>query len=477
MDKNAAYEALKTRLGPRGWSDDPDIVSGRTRDWRGRYRGATPLLVRPADTAETADVVRICASAGLAILPQGGNTGLVGGSTPQGEILLSTARMRAVRDVDPQNASLVVEAGAPLTVVQEAADEVKRLFPLSLGSQGTATIGGLISTNAGGVHVVRYGMMRDLVLGLEVVLPDGRVLDALRTLRKDNTGYDLKQLFIGAEGTLGIVTAAALKLFPRPGAQAVAFCALPDAQTAPALLSHLQDETGGAVTAFELISGFALDLTLKHMEGARPPLERTPEWAALVELSFGAGLDASAAAETAIGEAYERGLVEDATIAQNDSNANDFWALREAIPEAERHHGPALKHDVSVPVSSVPAFLQNGTAAAKAALPGVDIIAFGHVGDGNVHFNVAMPAGMDRETFFADAAGVSRAVYDAAHALGGSLSAEHGIGVMKIDELAARRPLEVEVMARIKDALDPDNLMNPRVLLKRPTVTAVERVR
>ncbi len=456
---------IKDALGPKGWSDDPDRLSAKTVDWRGRYHGHSPLLAAPATTQEVAAVVRACAKAGVAITPQGGNTGLVGGGVPQGEVLLTLDRMRAVRSVDPENDSMTVEAGLPLALVHDQAEAVDRLFPLSLGSQGTATIGGLVSTNAGGVAVLRYGMMRDLVLGLEAVMPDGRIWNGLSPLRKDNTGYDLKQLLIGAEGTLGVVTAASLKLFPRPGAKPAAFCAVVSPDVAPAFLALAKSVSGDAVTAFELIPQLGLDLVLRHVPDTRAPLDGPHAWYVLLELSLADADRAGETMEAVLSAAFDAGLIADAAIAQSDAQAQDFWKLRETLPEAEKHHGPAIKHDVSAPVSAIGELVARSTAAATALLREAQIIAFGHVGDGNIHFNVGMPEGMDRDAFFAMQPAMNAAVHDAAASLGGSISAEHGVGVMKIDELARlKSPVALDAMRAIKQALDPKGVMNPRVL-------------
>lgn len=456
---------LKDILGPKGWADAPEVVAARTTDWRGRYAGATPLLARPSSAEEVSGVVEACAEAGVAITPQGGNTSLCGGATPEGEILLSLDRMRGVRRIDALNDSLTVDAGAVLADVHAAAADVDRLFPLTLGSQGSATIGGLASTNAGGVHVLRYGMMRDLVLGLEAVMPDGRIWDGLSGLRKDNTGYDLKQLLIGAEGTLGVITAATLKLFPRLAGVAVAIAGVPSPKEAVALLRRAQEISGGAVSAFELLPKPALDLVLAHIPGTRPPLAQSFAWNVLIEIGVA---DSAAAApllqrilETGLGD----GLVLDAVVASNEAQAAAFWKLRETIAEAEKQHAVAIKHDVSVPTPDLPAFIAEASAAALRVAPGGEIIAFGHVGDGNVHFNVSKPASLSADAFLALQDDVQRAVHDVVASFGGSISAEHGIGILKRRELAARKSgVELDAMRAIKQALDPRNIMNPRVL-------------
>ena len=460
-----ALDALKTELSPKAWSEDPVEIAGHARDWRGRHQGRTPLLLKPGSTQDVAHILRTCNAARIAVLPQGGNTGLVGGSTPQGEVLISLKRMNAVRGVDPANESLTCEAGAVLEHIQGVAAQAGKLFPLSLGAQGSAMIGGLISTNAGGVHVLRYGMMRDLVLGLEVVLPDGRVLSDLSGLRKDNTGYDLKQLFIGAEGTLGVVTAATLKLFARPASTAVAVAAVAGPRQAVELLEFVKDRAGGGVAAFELMPKTAIDLAAAHLPGVRKPLEHDPAWAVLIEVASAEADRATPVLEDALGAALEKDLASDAVIAQSQAQAQSFWALREGIPEAEKAHGKAAKHDVSVPVSRMGGFMEEAIAMAEAADPEVMVIAFGHVGDGNVHFNVARRAPGSDEAFVDRMASVTRAVYDLVDAHGGSISAEHGIGLLKQAELIERKPTEVAVMRAIKNALDPNAIMNPRILI------------
>lgn len=459
-----AFERIKSALGPKGWSEDAGELAALTADWRGRYRGNTPLLVKPATTKEVSSVVSICHEAGIAITPQGGNTGLVGGGTPQGEILLSLRRMNRVRGIDAANDSLTVEAGCVLETIHETAADAGRLFPLSLGSQGSATIGGLISTNAGGVHVLRYGMMRELVLGLEAVLPDGRVWNGLRGLRKDNTGYDLKQLLIGGEGTLGVITAATLKLFPRPGDISVAFTAIEDPQKAVDLLGHMKAATGGALSALELVPRNALELVIEHIPGARDPFAEPHPWYALLEVGAARRGEGREMMEASLADAFEAGLIRDAVIAENEQQSRDFWNLREPIAEAEKAHGRAAKHDVSIPVSQMPAFMAEATAEAEAMMPDAMIIAFGHVGDGNVHFNVSRRAPGAGQDFADSTAPVTAMIYDKVAKYAGSISAEHGIGVLKRSELAEKRPLDVELMRAIKTAIDPKGIMNPRVL-------------
>jgi FAD/FMN-containing dehydrogenase len=439
-------------------------------DWRGRYHGRARAVVLPRDTAEVAAVVAACAQAGVAMVPQGGNTGLCGGATPLADgaaVVISLARMNRVRAVDPDNDTLTVEAGCTLAAVQEAAQAAGRMFPLSLASEGSCRIGGNLSTNAGGVQVLRYGNTRDLVLGLEVVLPDGRVWDGLRGLRKDNTGYDLKQLFIGAEGTLGIVTAAVLKLFPAIRSRATAWVAVPDPRAAVRLLGMLRAACGDRVSAFEIVGRTALGLVLRHIPGARDPLAGAPAWTVLVELSdpaVDAPLDDQL--QAVLGEAFAQGLAGDAALAASGAQAQALWALREDISEAQRIEGVSIKHDVSVPVSRIPDFLERAGEALAARWPDVRVVAFGHIGDGNLHYNLSKSVADDNAAFVARTPEVNRIVHDLVCELGGSISAEHGLGQLKREEVLRYKPaLEMELMRRVKQAFDPAGLMNPGKVL------------
>jgi FAD/FMN-containing dehydrogenase len=461
-----ALEKLKAIVGPRGWVTDPADMAPFLVEERGLYRGRARMVVRPGSTQEVSDVVKVCAEAGIAIVPQSGNTGLVGGQVPHDhgeEIVLNLGRMNRIRAIDPLNYTITVEAGCILASVQNAAADADRLFPLSLGAEGTCQIGGNLSTNAGGIAVLRYGMARDLVLGLEVVLPDGRVWDGLRGLRKDNTGYDLKQLFIGAEGTLGIITAAVLKLFPRPGAVETGFVAVRDPGAAIELLARTRAGTGDAVTAFELISRQALDMVLKHIPGTSDPLSGRHPWYVLIEASSGdAGGGLRAALEGVLANAVEAGFVTDATLAASGEQTKALWRLRESITESQKPEGGSIKHDVSVPVSKVPAFIARASAACEAALPGIRIVAFGHAGDGNIHFNLSQPIGADRAQYLARWEEFNRIVHDIVAELDGSISAEHGIGRLKRDELVHyKSALAIELMRVLKDAFDPKGIMNP----------------
>jgi FAD/FMN-containing dehydrogenase len=464
----AFLNELKAVLGDGGWSDDPATLAPHLVEWRDRWSGTTPLLALPRTPQAVAEVVRLCAAADVAITPQGGNTGLVGGQIPQGEILLSTERLKAVREVDVIDDVIVVEAGLTLAALHEAAAAAGRHFPLSLASEGSCTVGGLISTNAGGTAVLRYGTMRPLVLGLEAVLPDGTLWNGLKRLRKDNTGYDLKQLLIGAEGTLGVVTAAALKLFPILASRATAMVRVDDPRAAMDLLVLAKTEAGGAVEAFELICPLGMQLALAHIPGARAPFEIGEAWTVLIELAEARAGQAEAALEAVLAKALETGLASDAAIAQNETQAKAFWALRENQSAAQKREGAAWKHDVAVPVSRVADFIAEASAALVARYPGVRIDAFGHVGDGNIHYDVLAPAGSDaarQAEHVAERDAAARIVHDIVASMGGSISAEHGLGTMKTAEaLRYKAPAEVAALRAVRAALDPKRIMNPRVL-------------
>jgi FAD/FMN-containing dehydrogenase len=442
-------------------------------DWRGRYTGDALCVVRPATTEELSRVVRLCADAGLPMVPQGGNTGLCGGATPragQGEVLVNLSRLNRIRELDRDNASIIVEAGCKLAAVQAAARDAGLLFPLSLASEGSCEIGGNLSTNAGGVHVLRHGNARDQVLGLEVVLPDGRVWDGLRALRKDNTGYDLKHLFIGAEGTLGFISAAVLKLSPLPAHSALAWVALDDAQRGIDVLAHLRAQASDVLNAFELVGREALTLVLKHMPHARDPLSGVSPWYALIELSGNQpGLDERLG--ELLGALMGQGVMRDAVIAQDLSQAAALWALRENISEAQRIEGFSVKHDISVPVSAIPCFIDQAGERIAQALPGIRIVVFGHAGDGNLHYNLSFPQADDNAQLMADAETANALVYGTVRALAGSISAEHGIGQLKPTLLAAcKNQVELDLMRAVKHALDPQALMNPGKLLPPPFI-------
>jgi len=451
----------KALLGEKGWRMDAESLEEAATPWRGTYQGQTPFIALPASTEQVSALVKLCQTHEVAITPQGGNTGLVDAGTPHGEITLSLRRMQSVRAIDPFNNSLTIEAGAPLVTAQNAADDARRLFPLSLGSEGTATIGGLISTNAGGVAVLRYGMMRDLILGLEVVLPSGEIWDGLSGLRKNNTGYDLKHLFAGAEGTLGIITAATLKLFPKV-AKSTAWISCENAKAVVELLALTREHAGDTVTSFEIIPANAIEMVQSEMPDVRDPHPSDLPWRVLCEISMASETHARDVMETALQAAFESGLAADAIIAENLGQAKSFWAIRESIPLCKRAYGTAINHDISVPVSQIPGFLQQAETAIQNVSPGAEIIAFGHVGDGNLHYSACEPKDTPSQILAKHAAEITEIVHTLAMAFGGSISAEHGVGRLKRDELEAIRPAAATAtMKAIKTALDPNGIMNP----------------
>ena len=456
-------DTLASRLGAAHVLTEAADMAGHLVEERGLYRGTALAVVRPRDTAEVAFVVGECARAGVPVVAQSGNTGLTGGGVPYGGVVLSLSRLDRIREIDAVNATVTAEAGCILKNVQEAASAADCLFPLSLASEGSCRIGGNIATNAGGTGVLRYGNTRDLVLGLEVVLADGRVWNGLKGLRKDNAGYDLKNLFVGSEGTLGIVTAAVLKLFPRPRARATAFVGCASARAALALFERLRQGAGDALTAFEYMNRFGLDIVLKHASGTVRPLAGDHDTYVLIELSSPqAEADLAATLETILGAAIEDGSVDDATIGASEAQNAALWRLREQLSDVQRHEGGSIKHDVSVPVSRVADFIETASAACEAAMPALRVCAFGHVGDGNIHFNLSQPVGMDKAAFLAEWERFNRIVHDIVAAMNGSIAAEHGIGLIKRDELLLYKdPVAVELMRTLKRALDPQNILNP----------------
>ncbi|MBM4196502.1 MAG: FAD-binding oxidoreductase [Gammaproteobacteria bacterium] len=462
------FREIERLLGPGGVIADPDRMGTYLSESRGLYRGAAELILLPATTAAASAAVSLCAREGISMVPQGGNTGLVGGAVAQSsasrpEVVLSAQRLNRIRHVDTAGDTITAEAGCVLAQLQAAAEQSDRLFPLSLAAEGSCQLGGNLSTNAGGTAVLRYGSARDLVLGLEVVLPDGRVFDGLRGLRKDNAGYSLRELFLGAEGTLGFITAATCRLFPRPRGSATAFVAVPDPDSALALLAAAREAIGDRLSAFELLSRFALDLALQTLPGSRDPLDRAHPWYLLVEAS---GPDSAAEIERRLTEflatQMERGIVEDGSTASSEAQRQAFWNLRHHVSDAQKRIGASIKNDVAVPVASVPSLIRDASARVLEIVPAARIVAFGHVGDGNIHFNVSQPADMDAAAFLQLWQPVTAAVNDVVAALGGTFSAEHGIGLLKTAELERYRGgVELDLMRRIKRALDPANLMNP----------------
>jgi FAD/FMN-containing dehydrogenase len=465
----AAASAL---LGPRGFTRDPELVGPWLTDWRGRYTGKALGLASPGSTAEVAALVRLCADHGVPIVPQGGNSGMCGGATPDESghaLLLSLRRMNAIRRVDPLAREAVCEAGVILQALHEAAAVEGLRFPLTLGGKGSATIGGLISTNAGGTQVLRHGSMRAQVLGIEAVLADGSVFDALTSLKKDNRGFDLKQMLIGSEGTLGIVTAATLRLLPALADRAVLWAGLGTVGDAPKLLAHAEQIAGGALEGFEIMPRHSLEAVLAHVPGSRNPLAGDHAWNALIELAADRAQAEAlpALAQTLLESAFEAGLVEDATIAANEAQAEAFWLLRDEIAPAERALGPAMQHDISVPVARMAAFIEQTSPLVEARFPGVRVVAFGHLGDGNVHYHVLAPAGArPGEWERSEGKEISHFVHDLVSEWQGSISAEHGIGQLKRDELERLGdPVQLHLMRAVKQALDPRGLLNPGKLV------------
>jgi FAD/FMN-containing dehydrogenase len=474
---SALLDKLRSIVGDKGLITDAEGKHPYLSDWRENYLGIAEAVVRPATTEEVSAVVKLCVAEKVQIVPQGGNTGLVGGGMPHEtgrQIVLSLNRMNRVLEVDTVGYTMTVEAGVVLKIIQETAAEHDRLFPLSLAAEGSCTIGGNLSTNAGGVQVLHYGNARQLVLGLEVVTPQGEVWNGLRALKKDNTGYDLRDLYLGAEGTLGIITKAVLKLWPKPKDVATSWIAVPSPGAAVELLSSAHSASEDNVTSCELMARQGIDFVLKHIPGATDPLGERHDWYVLLEWSSTrprrdgdnqSGLTEKM--EAYLGEAMDMGLVLDAALAQNEAQARAFWALRENHSEAQKQEGPSIKHDISVAVSRIPAFMEDGLAAMKKALPECRPVPFGHVGDGNLHFNCQAPPGWNKKRFFEHGEAISGAVYDLVVRYGGSISAEHGIGRLKVDELAHyRSQVELDVMRSIKRALDPDNLMNPGKIVR-----------
>lgn len=470
---DAFLGALRALLGERGLTTDPQLMDTWLTDWRGRYTGRALALASPASTAEVAALVKLCAGHGVPIVPQGGNSGMAGGATPDASgqaILLSLRRMNAIRSLSAESGQAVCEAGVVLQTLHEAAEAAGLRFPLTLGGKGSATVGGLVSTNAGGTQVLRHGTMRAQVLGLEAVLASGEVLDLMTPLKKDNRGFDLKQLLIGSEGTLGIVTAATLRLLPAVSGHVTAWAGLGGIVEARDLLRRMEQAMGDALEGFEVVPAHCLESVLAHQPNARAPLTERHAWNALIEC-VSPSQDSAAlqeAIETALGAAMDAGLVDDAVIAASEAQAEAFWQLRDGISAAERAIGPAMQHDISVPVERMPEFILAAVPAIETACPGTRAVAFGHLGDGNVHFHVLAPAGAVRGVWEeAEGKAVSARVHDLVTAWGGSISAEHGIGQMKVDELARLHdPVALAVMARVKQALDPANLLNPGKLLQ-----------
>lgn len=457
-------ETLTDQFPSESWTTDTDIMAPHLVEWRDKYHGKTPVMLRPGSTGECAQMVKACAELGLKIVPQGGNTGLVGGQTPQGEVLLSTKRLNKIRSANPTTNALIVEAGVTLLEVQEAAKSINRKFPLSLASEGTCTIGGNLSTNAGGVHVLKYGTTKELVFGVEAVLPNGEIYNGLTDLRKDNTGYDLSKLFLGAEGTLGIITAASLKLFPQPAHIQRAMIGTDSIEKALALLDHCR--VADHLAMFEVIPRIGLDLVTTHIPRQTNPFDETHNWYVLMDWEVSSVAQGEDIAETKLGSALEQDIIQDAVIAQSDTQAAKLLSLREHMSAAQKHNGGSIKHDITVPIDKIPEFFTRADKAVQNVIPGARPVGFGHLGDGNIHYNIAQPVGADKAKFLSYWQALSEPVFDIVDALGGSISAEHGIGIMKRADLAERAdPIKLEMMRTLKRALDPHNMMNPRVLI------------
>jgi D-lactate dehydrogenase (cytochrome) len=436
-------------------------------EMRDLFRGRSAMVLRPGSVAEVSDILEVANESGTPIVPQGGNTGLVGGQIPMsGEVVLSLNRLDRIREVDATSNTITCEAGVTLGRARQAAEAVDRLYPLLLPSEGTCTIGGNLSTNAGGTQALAYGIARTQALGIEVVLADGRVLNNLNKLKKDNTGYDLKNLFIGAEGTLGIITAAVLRLLPRPRSVESAFAGVPSPEAALELLGIATERTAGGVTSFELMARLGIDVVLRHAPGVRDPLEETHPWYVLIELSSQARSGLRAVLEEILAEGLERGLVADATIADSLEQTKGFWRIREMFGEMQRHEGGSIKHDVSVPVAAVPAFIREANAAVTALIPGARPLPFGHIGDGNIHYNVSQPIGAEKAEYLKRWEEVNALVFGIVGRYGGSISAEHGVGVMKRDLLpSVKDPVALDLMRTLKRTLDPKGILNPGKVL------------
>ncbi len=459
-------EKLTEIVGANAVLTQMDAMAPHLNDWRGRYHGDALAVVKPNSSEQVSAIVRLCADARTSLVPQGGNTSLCGASVPLANsqsIVVNLARMNKIRAIDLDNNTMTVEAGCVLAQLQQTVREHDRLFPLSLAAEGSCTIGGNLSTNAGGTAVLRYGNMRELTLGLEVVLPDGQVWNGLRGLRKDNTGYDLKQLFIGAEGTLGIITAAVVKLFPQPKSSATAFVGVTTASQALQLFNQLRANCAERLTGFELISRLCLEFVLRHIPNTGYPLAIPYPWYVLIELSESAtALDASDMLEQELGMALEKSAAVDAVVAQSTAQSRALWSLRENISEAQRFEGASIKHDISVPISSIPEFVTRASSALEAAFQGIRIVAFGHMGDGNLHFNVSRPSAQTDADFFSQSHRINEIVHDLVYALNGSISAEHGLGQLKREEITRYKSgLELDLMRAVKRAWDPLGIMNP----------------
>ncbi|OWT68903.1 MULTISPECIES: FAD-binding oxidoreductase [unclassified Achromobacter] len=465
----AFLQKLHAIVGDAGLVRDEQVKQSCDVDWLKKWHGVSSAVVRPANTAEVAAVMRLCHETRTPVVPQGGNTGMSGGATPDdsgAQLILSTARLTRIREVDPLNNTLTVEAGVLLASVQEAAEKVNRYFPLSLGSEGSCTIGGNLATNAGGIAVLRYGNTRDLVLGVEVVLPNGKIWNGLRALRKDNTGYSLRDLFIGSEGTLGVVTAAVLKLFPRPTARVCAWLGCNDMRDLLEVLARARNDCGDRLVAFEMLSEESLQLVLEHVTDVRRPLDGEHRYHALVELADTREEALGALLEFTLEKAMEDGLVRDAAIGASLAQRQAFWKVREGISLAQVRAGKAIKHDIALPISSLPDFVDAAVAAVQRVKPDAHVINFGHMGDGNLHFNVLVPMDTPAGDLNHLVQNVNRVVHDLVHEAGGSISAEHGVGQLRRDEMRHyKSETEFDLMMLLKQTIDPNQIMNPGKLI------------
>lgn len=464
MTDEEKIDALKSALPDGAWTQDADIIEPHLTEWRDKYFGKTPLMLTPRTTQECSEAVKICAKHKIAIMPQGGNTGLVGGNTPQGEVLISLKKMNKIREINPTSNNMVVEAGTILQNVLDAANDANRKFPMTLSSQGSCTVGGVLSTNAGGNHVLKYGTTKELVFGVEAVLPNGEIFNGLTNLRKDNTGYDLNRLFLGAEGTLGIITAASLKLYPKPAYVQRALIGLDSVVTAVSLLEDFR--AGGRLAMFEVMPSIGYRAVVDNFDAVRDPFDASYDWYLLCDWEVDSEEEGMRLAESILGKAFEAEKVLDAVIAQSESQAEEILSIREHMSAGQKFLGGSVKHDITVPIDKIPEFFKLADAKCQEVALGCRPVGFGHFGDGNIHYNVAQPENADKEAFLEKWDDLSQPIFDIIDELGGSISAEHGIGIMKREDLAERAsPTKIALLKAIKNAIDPDRIMNPRVMI------------
>ena len=462
-------QKLKNALGPKGWIEDKEIIEPYLLEERGLFRGESSLLLKPKNTEEVSKILKLCNEYNIKVVPQGGRTGLCGGTIPSEngqEIMLSLERMNKIKDLNEANFTITVEAGCILNTIQNIADEKNFLFPLSLASEGSCTIGGNLSTNAGGINVLRYGMARDLVLGIEVVLANGEIWSNLTSLRKDNRGYDLKQLFIGSEGTLGIITSAVLKLFPAPRNIETALFAIPNTDAAIELLGLARNASADLLNAYELVSRIGMEMVIKHIPGAKEPIKDKYEWYVLIEFSSSSKNNLRQQMEDLFELALNKKIVFDGVIAESTQQRKELWVLRDGLNEAQKPEGGSIKHDISVPINNVSKFIDSASKCVKKFIPSSRVVAFGHIGDGNIHFNISQPLKQDKNEFLNKWNDVNKLVFDIVESLNGSFSAEHGIGKLKRKELQTYNPkIEIDLMKSIKSTFDPNNILNPGKVL------------